>query len=307
MKGHLPEDHRIMEGETGAHIQPSDGRQTQTVSYKEGFDMGFRAGSSVGAEEEMGSLLPPYTVLPEVSAKEIMSAGLLQYVPKLKDLLRPEEVYRRLVESLDEGRPLSVIRLGDGELLTLAHDTVLPLKDAKAAGPFLPSAGITLPDYNARSQLAAAVRKADIIGIPTSRLPTYQGLLFPILRYYGIAYESRSLTISTINYALYEHGQLQQLLRNRSVLTIGNFAQQLGEVLSASSVDIIGSITPVNGFADIPRVLAEAAEYPFDVALVASGIPAVVICQRIAVELGKTAIDFGHLANKLVSGELSYN
>lgn len=307
MKGQLPEDHRITEEGPAAHIQPSDGGQTRTDSYKEGFDVGYRAGSTVGAEEEMGSLLPPYTVLPEVSAREVMAAGLMQYLPRLKNLLRPDEVYRRLAESLSEKRPLSVVRLGDGELLALAHDTVLPLEQAKAAGPFLPLAGLTLPDYNARSQLAAAVRGADIIGIPSSRLPTYQGLLFPLLRYYGIAYEPLLFTISTINYALHEQGLLQQLLRNRRVLTIGNFARQLGEVLSASSVETIGSITPVNGFADIPRVLAEAAEYPFDIALVASGIPAVVICQRIAGELGKTAIDFGHLANKLVSGELSYN
>ncbi|GIP29939.1 hypothetical protein J23TS9_50690 [Paenibacillus sp. J23TS9] len=278
-----------------------------TESYTDGSDIGYRAGGTTGAEEEMASLLPPYTVLPEVSAREIMAAGLQLYLPHLKPLLRPEEVYQRLEHSLAGGQPLSVVRLGDGELLALAHDTVLPLEHAKSAGHFLPFAGMTLPDYHARSILADAVRKADIIGIPFSRLPTYQGLLFPVLRYYGIDYGPLIFTTSTINYALHEYGFLQSLLRDKQVLVIGNLAEELARKLTASMVNVSGVISPVNGFPDIPRVLSEASMHAFDIALVASGIPAVVICQRIATELGKSALDFGHLADKLISGELSYS
>ncbi|MWV46855.1 hypothetical protein GRF59_24910 [Paenibacillus sp. HJL G12] len=269
--------------------------------------MGYREGSFAGGEEEVASLLPPYTVLPDVTAREIITAGLQAYLPRLKPLLRPEEIYHRIACSLAAGQPLAVVRLGDGELLALAHDTVLPLEHAKAAGDFLPLAGITLPDYASRGLLVEAVRKADIIGIPSSRLPTYQGLLFPIFHYYGIDYRSLAMTTSTINYALQEHGFLQPLLRDRRVLVIGNLAGELAGVLLAASVHVAGIITPVNGFADIPRVLAEAAECSFDIALVASGIPAVVICQKIAVELGKVALDFGHLADKLISGERTYS
>ncbi|MCJ8013898.1 GT-D fold domain-containing glycosyltransferase [Paenibacillus sp. KQZ6P-2] len=278
-----------------------------TATYAEGYDMGYRTGSAVGTEEELGSLLPPYTVLPEVSAREIMENGLQSYLSRLKPLLRPEEVYHHLDQSILRKEPLSVVRLGDGELLALAHDTVLSLDHVKAAGQFLPHAGMKLPDYIARDQLAEAVRKADIIGIPTSRLPTYQGLLFPVLRYYGIDYGPLVFTTSTINYALLEHGLLQPLLRGKRVLLIGNVVGQMAGMLSSSSVHVVGVITPVNGFADIPRVLSEASMYLFDIALVASGIPAVVICQKIAEELGKTALDFGHLADKLISGEMSYN
>lgn len=276
------------------------------LSYTEGFDMGYRAGSTAGAEEEVASLLPPYTVLPEVSAREIMAAGLQGYMPRLKPLLRPEEVHGRLAQAMAENRPLSVVRLGDGELLALAHDTVLPLEHAQSAGHFLTLAGMTLPDPAARDLLAEAVRKADIIGIPSSRLPTYQGLLFPVLRYYGIDYGTLAFTVSTINYALHEHGLLLPLLQHKRVLVVGNRAGELAALLSSLSIQIAGIIAPVNGFADIPRVLAEAAEYSFEIALVAGGIPAVVICQRIAAELGRAALDFGHLADKLVSGELSF-
>lgn len=293
--------HRKEEPEPKPPIPPVSTEPTES------YDMGYRTGGSAGAEEEMASLLPPYTVLPEVSAREIMAAGLQLYLPRLKPLLRPEEVHQRLEHSLAGGQPISVVRLGDGELLALAHDTVLPLEHAKSAGHFLPLAGMTLPDYHARSILADAVRKADIIGIPFSRLPTYQGLLFPVLRYYGIDYGPLIFTTSTINYALHEYGLLQSLLRDKQVLVIGNLAEELARELTVSMVHVTGVISPVNGFADIPRVLSEASMHSFDIALVASGIPAVVICQRITEELGKSALDFGHLADKLISGELSYN
>lgn len=288
-------------------IRDSRTDQAEESAYAKGFDAGYKAGAATGAEEEMASLLPPYTILPGVSAKEVMEAGLQRFLPRLQPLLKPEEVHVRLEQSLALKKPLSVVRLGDGELLALAHDTVLPLAHAKAAGPFLTRAGITLPDYEARDRLAEAVRGADIIGIPASRLPTYQGLLFPVLRYYGIGHDPYRFTISTINYALHEHKLLQPLLRNRQVLVIGNKAEPLAEVLSASGVHITGTVAPVNGFRDVPGALAATAQHTFDIALVASGIPAVVICQTIAAELGKVALDFGHLADKLISGELTYD
>ncbi|WP_236575763.1 MULTISPECIES: GT-D fold domain-containing protein [Paenibacillus] len=293
--------------EEPADIRDLAAESREETAYAKGYDEGYRTGAAAGAEEEVASLLPPYTILPDVSAKEVMQAGLQGYLHRLKPLMKPEEVYRRLEQSLAAGQPLSVVRLGDGELLALAHDAVLPLEQSLAAGPFLPTAGITLPDHDARERLVEAVRGADVIGIPTSRLPTYQGLLFPILRHFGISHETLDFTVSTINYALHEQKLLQQLLRGRQVLVIGNKAVPLANVLSASGVHVAGAIAPVNGFGDISRVLAEAASHAFDIALVAGGIPAVVICRNIAAELGKVALDFGHLADKLISGELTYD
>ncbi|WP_246049918.1 GT-D fold domain-containing protein [Paenibacillus chibensis] len=297
---------RLPQEVEGLPSNPSAGYERSETSYAQGFDMGYRAGSTAGAEEELASQLPAYTVLPEVSARDVLAAGLQGFLPRLKPLLRPDEVHHRIARALAEGSSLSLVRLGDGELLALAHDTVLPLEYARSAGYFLAEAGMTLPDPAARGLLAEAVRGADIIGIPSSRLPTYQGLLFPVLRYYGMDYVPMNLTLSTINYALYEHGFLLSLLRHKRVLVVGNLAAELAAVLSAGSVQIAGVITPVKGFADIPRVVSDAAAYSFDIALVASGIPAVVICQKIAAEQGRIAIDFGHLADKLVSGEFKW-
>lgn len=51
------------------------------------------------------------------------------------------------------------------------------------------------------------------------------------------------------------------------------------------------------------RVISEAHSAAFDIALVSAGIAAVIIVQRIASELGKVAVDFGHLADSLAAGK----
>ena len=75
-------------------------------------------------------------------------------------------------------------------------------------------------------------------------------------------------------------------------------------MLQGHGVQVAGIIPAVAGMTDIPRVMQLTAEHTFDIALVAAGIPAVVLCRRIAGELGSVAFDFGHLADKLVTGEL---
>ena len=54
------------------------------------------------------------------------------------------------------------------------------------------------------------------------------------------------------------------------------------------------------------RVVEEAGARAFDIALVAAGIPSVVICQRLAADYGKVAFDFGHLADAIVKGETPF-
>ncbi|MNJ57412.1 hypothetical protein D3C77_530000 [compost metagenome] len=59
----------------------------------------------------------------------------------------------------------------------------------------------------------------------------------------------------------------------------------------------------MNGTRDVARVVQQAAQMEFDLAFVSAGIAAVGICTEIASQMGKVALDMGHLANKLESGE----
>ncbi|RRJ67327.1 hypothetical protein EHV15_00600 [Paenibacillus oralis] len=256
-----------------------------------------------GGEAKLGRLIPRRMILPELTVDDVIAAGFRSVAGALYPLLQASDVFAAADQALRAGRPLSIVRLGDGELLTLAHDTVLLAEEAMRWGAFLPYAGVQLPDPAAREALAAAVRTAGIIGVPESRHPSYQGLMFPVFRHYGIDYRTLRLTSSTINYELNEEGYFAKLLKGRRVLLIGDKAFALAEFLRLRGADITGCIAPVNGVHDVPRVLKLARGFPFELALVAAGIAAVILCERLAGEHGKVALDLGHLANKLINGE----
>ncbi|WP_235847674.1 GT-D fold domain-containing protein [Paenibacillus tuaregi] len=288
-----------------AGVYPLAG-EAETLIRQEAFTEGYWQGLYEGGEGRVSRLIPPYYVLPELTADHLIEAGFRQHVLSLMPLLSPSAVSGLLMDALSLGRPFSLVRLGDGELLTLAHDTVLTVEEARARGPFLTYAGVQLPDHPVRDRIAASLLAADLIGIPESRHPNYQGLLFPVLRHYGIDYRSLRLTSSTINYALNEQGYLMRVLQGRRVLIVGNKAAGLAQVLAINGVQVSGCVGEVNGAADTDSVMNRIRELrgSFDIALVAAGIAAVILCPIIAQELGVAAVDFGHLANKLENGEV---
>lgn len=263
----------------------------------------YAKGLYEGGEGIVDSILPELEILPEISVRQIIEAGMEQMSSQYYRLLSAAEVARRLNEALDSSSPLSVIRLGDGELLTLAQELVLNTDEVRKEGHFLSYAGVRLPDLKARDMLAASVRKADIVGIPKLRLPNFQPLGFSVFKAHGIDYRKLQLTLSTVNYALHLEGLLGGILAGRRVLVVGNSAPGLSRVLSGRGIEVAGTVSPVEGIHDIPRIMDEIRGHSFDIALVGAGIPAVIITERIASELGKVAVDFGHLADSLASGE----
>lgn len=283
---------------------PAAAQHAVQAAVPGGYAAGYRDGVYAGGEALVAQHIPPDHILPAVAAADLIAAGFRQYAPSLTRLTSPHEMAGHIVAALDARRPFSVVRLGDGELLTLAADTVLPAQEVYELAPFLPYAGVPCSTPDIRAALAEAVRGADWVGVPISRAPTFQGLLFPVLRHFGIDWSGLKLTSSTINYGLHQSRLLLPILQGRRVLLIGSRAAELGVLLHHHGVQVTGIIPAVAGMADVSRVMQQTAAYAFDIALVAAGIPAVVLCQRIAGELGRAALDFGHLADKLVTGEL---
>ncbi|MFD1269674.1 GT-D fold domain-containing glycosyltransferase [Paenibacillus motobuensis] len=269
------------------------------------YEEGYRQGLYDGGEAKVEKWLPNQMVLPELTVDDVIQAGIQSLTGSLIPILTTVDVSQELAEAIKNARPFSLVRLGDGELLTLAHDTVMSIEEVRRWGSFLPYAGVNLPDSRVRLELAKAISSASIVGIPESRHPSYQGLLFPVLRYFGINYRSLKMTSSTVNYALNEEGRLRQLLTGRRVLLIGNEAPGLAKHLRSLGIQVQGIIAPVLGVTDIQRVMNQIAHIEFDIAFVSAGIAAVILCARIANELGKAALDMGHLADKITSGELS--
>lgn len=249
--------------------------------------------------------MPYGVILPDISLRDVIAAGVERLLPLGIGLTSTIEVYNELETAIRDRTPYSVVRLGDGELMALAQDIVIPAEQTAVQAAFLPYAGVTPPDIASRNLLATAIRQATMVGVPLSRRKQFQPLLYPVLRGHHLDLRSMRLTTSTVNYGLYQEGLLQRLLQGKNLLLIGNASPALAELLVARGYRVTGVISPVRGMADIDRVVMEAGGVDFDLALVAAGIPAVVIASRIAVELGKAALDFGHLADGIIKRELS--
>lgn len=267
--------------------------------------MGYAGGYYDGGEAIVERLLPGNAILPEFSLESVVAAGLERLSPHFHYLLGTDEVVRLIDTHLREKRPFSLIRLGDGELLTMAQDLVMDIEQVRKEGPFLPYAGVNVPNLQARDLLAQAVRGANVVGIPQSRRRTFQPLAIEVFRACGIDYRNLALTYSTINFSLCLESRLSKVLSGRRLLTIGNLAEQLAQALRVRGYEVADAITPVAGVEDVPRVMEEIAVREFDLALVSAGIAAVIIAYRIATEKGRAAIDFGHVANAIAKGEIS--
>ncbi|WP_206105419.1 GT-D fold domain-containing glycosyltransferase [Paenibacillus thalictri] len=289
-----------------ASQDPLAGHEEQ---FKKGYQEGFHAGHEEGHKKGVydggdaivDTLLPFDAILPEISVHQIIEAGLNQLKDHYFMLQSTGQIAARIQDALDHKTPFSLIRLGDGEVLTLAQGVVLGVEQVRREGHFLEYAGVHVPDFTARDQVAEAVRQAHVVGIPKLRSANYQPLAFQSFRAHGIDYRGLSLTHSLINYYLFKDGHLGKLLRGRSVLVVGNVGPALAAVLSENGIRISGVISPVHGVGDVQRVMGEVRQHQFDIALVACGIAAVLISQKIAAEMGKVAIDFGHLADEIAS------
>lgn len=136
-------------------------------------------------------------------------------------------------------------------------------------------------------------------------LPNHLPLTYASLKALGVNIRKMTLTNSVINYDLLYEGYLGKILLELKprVITVGDTAVPLGAALLRYGVKFVGAVSPVKGMRDIDRVLNEVRKLDFDFALVPAAVPAVIICQRIASELGKVALDLGHCANQIISGE----
>lgn len=287
------------------NMNPASDSQIQQEHGTSAFHAGYELGLYEGGEELLEQSVPQHVLLPDVSLRDVIAAGVNVMSQSFIPLISVHEVFAEMEHAIAAEQPYAVVRLGDGELLALSQDVVYDGPTVQREGRFLPYAGVNPPDLAARDQLALAVRHAGIVvGVPLSRRKHFQPLLHSVLRGHGINPSSLRMTTSTINYGLYQEGLLQRLLDGKKLLLIGNAAPQLAHVLQERGYIVSGIISPVNGFSDIERAMSEVQHAVFDLALVSAGIPAVVLCWRIAAERGKVALDFGHMADTIIKGQV---
>lgn len=296
-------DHGFDKGFDEGHQKGFVEGLTRSDAYRSGYEAGYEAGNYCGGEEKIEKFLPSNTALLDVSIDQVIAAGVDHYKSYLLQLLSAPQVFQMAKQSVDQGAPFSLVRLGDGELLTLAQGKVLSETEIARLGAFLPYAGVNIPDYDARDLLLHSMQHCSVIGIPDKRLKTYQLLAVQIFRAYNIPYRTLQLTNSLINYQLYDQSYLQYLCAGRKVACIGNLATPLANRLREQGYHVTAVIEPVGGIHAAMKAVEIAGEKDFEIALVSAGIAAVVICEQLASRYGKVAIDFGHLADRIVSSK----
>lgn len=206
-----------------------------------------------------------------------------------------EEVFSKIKHALATGKGLSLARFGNGEAIVMAQGALIP-----AQVPFwLEYAGVKQPDAEMRQNLIAAMHEADIVGLSTDHKNwDCAPLLEKVLTAYQI--NPRYLTDAAINWQLHRHHQFYRTIGKYPTAVVGRLAHAAAPYLAARGVQIVNCLT-LESYSDLPAVESQLIGGPhFRVALVAAGIPATVLCPRLARKTGCLAIDYGHIINDLL-------
>lgn len=258
-----------------------------------------------GGEKILSDLIGYDHYLP-YNLEDVIAVGLNILSGHLLNLKSTKEIEYEILDALKNKKGYSLIRLGDGELLALTHDIVLPterINEIKQID-FLSYAGINIPNHVMRDKLTENLLESNAIGIPTARYPTFQRLLNKLISVKHLPLDKMNLTSSIINYDLNKYTTLyHQILMNHKVLLVGNKMLEGKEFFLNQGYTNISGVIPVNGLDSVDYVVREAKNYDYDIALVSAGIPANLICVELAKE-NKIAIDFGHMINYLIKGTI---
>jgi hypothetical protein len=195
-------------------------------------------------------------------------------------------------------RSFALVRIGDGEALTMAQGTVRSPEDV-AGRAFLRHAGVTAPDLLARDRVVEAVRRADLVGVAVRRdLPDFAPLTEEVFAYYGL--RPSRLCDCCVNYALQGEGLLQPLLAGQRLFLVNRRWRLWAEALRRLyGLTVVGGAT-VDHFGQAEAAVAAAGRYHFDLALLAAGVPATWLAVSLARRYRCIALDIGRLADLMI-------
>lgn len=226
------------------------------------------------------------------------------------------ELLDKIIEALEEKKPLSVVSVGQTESFILSQYTLYShreilrdpetLKANEGVTTGLQHRGIRLPNRQARDEAVEAVRQADIVGyntiIPSGALAEKVFEVYDIQpKYIFEAFLRRVMMFS-------QKEKFENMLRGRKILLISSIAEQVKDSMNKNlkhklGFEVVGTIS-INRFEEIPGVKEKVAEYDFDLCLIAAGINAVILAPYIAKTFGKVAIDMGGGLSSLATGEM---
>lgn len=212
-------------------------------------------------------------------------------------MLRPEQVLQNIRRAIANKTSFSLVRLASGEAFTLAHNVLLPVSRIPW---WVDYAGVRLPNEAARRDLIDAVVRADIVGLsPDHKRWECAPLLEKAFTHYHL--NPPNITSATINWHLHADASLYRTIAGTPTILIGRRANEAAPHLRKKGIHLIKTYN-LEGYTDLPRLQRELKEAPnFGVALVAAGIPATILCPRLARSHSCVALDYGHVINDLIA------
>ncbi|AOZ91958.1 GT-D fold domain-containing glycosyltransferase [Paenibacillus crassostreae] len=240
--------------------------------------------------------------------------------PKEENWLTTLEVIAEIEMALNKKTPLSVVRVGDGENITLSQYKVWPIRKTLSTRWARISRtthwkGVSLPNVRIRDRLITAIKKADIVGIPyykDKEILAEQQYLRPLTDVCFKRYDihPKRLCHTFVNRHMVEHQQFWEMLKGKRVVVISRWANEFKKLVVKSydefDIDIVKTIS-IHRYEQIPKVLFKMKSIDCDIVFISAGVNAVILAQKLAEEQGRIAIDFGKSAIFMVNRNRKVN
>ncbi len=214
-----------------------------------------------------------------------------------EDYASAEEIVDRIEYSLSSGRPFSLIRLGDGELMVLAQELVHSLDWIKDNVPWSGSntyCGVRLPNLELRDRMIDSISRADMVGVFADDEFTHQ-----VFNALGI--QPRSICYAFQNVYLPMYKPFVDLIRKYPPLLVGRPAAQFARYLYEKLGVVVPGTVTIDGYEEIETCIEAMSRIGHEWSLVSAGCNATIICTTMAEQSGKVAIDFGHAPDNAMS------
>ncbi|SDI21150.1 hypothetical protein SAMN05192534_12522 [Alteribacillus persepolensis] len=225
--------------------------------------------------------------------------------------LTTEQVIHAIRTAVENKAPLSLVRIGDGENIVLAQQSVWPLKriyqETWAKKAKKGKKGIFLPDIHLRNHMVKAVKNADIVGLLPNNdqkinAPSYlkRPLTNKIFAHFKLS--PKVTCDATVMRECADNKHFWEIFRGKKILVMYEQAELWAEVLKRKygvNVTMAIPFTHYNQLQSSMKTIQKSKQ-TFDVALLACGVNSVPLAYEIVRRTGKVAIDFGKPAKFMV-------
>lgn len=215
-------------------------------------------------------------------------------------------VIMRIKHAMKHKRALSLVRIGDGENIVLAQNSVWPIKKVMRVPWAIQSTrgndkGVHLPNIRLRNEVIRSIRKATIVGIlpPNDRIIRARHYLKRpltnrVFKYFKL--KPRLLCHACVNRMMPHRRMFWNMLKGKRILIINRNPRSIKSILERHpyNLNVTGTI-PFSHYRQMNRALRKIRrlKHTFDIALISCGVNAVILAPKIAESTGKVAIDFG--------------